>query len=420
MHFTGGKGGGLIETDFFKRRIDASAVTAALEEIYSQRDRIDIVNMSFVTKNNNRDWFEPIKMMQDTVLFVVSAGNDGESVPKQCAESADGVYPAFWSLHLSNVITVGATEPFGKHRAIWKERDEKNKQIVKSSNFGCAVDLAVPGLNVQFTDVTDVNVASSNGAGTSFAAPLVTAAAAMLKAIRPEKTPWDVREHLLANTDQITVCENGTCPGYGEQTWNLLRIDRAVRDWLPNGPAPARPPTHTPTPTRFVYEELEFNLSPAPTPVPILTVTPTHTPTQVPTPTAGPAPFATPVPTASPTPVPTPTPTSVPTRTPRPTPTPTPTPTTPPRVPEAPSGLTQSEYQLLRDVYDCGRRSTAFKWTVISIDLFANLAGYRTSISEEVMDTWDLFLPAFAELLRADPEAAETLSGLLDLFCRQN
>ena len=55
---------------------------------------------------------------------------------------------------------------------------------------------------------------------------------------------------------------------------------------------------------------------------------------------------------------------------------------------------------------------------MISIDFLANLTSYRTVITEEIMDTWELFLPAFTELLRADPEAAETLSGLLDLFCR--
>ena len=82
--------------------------------------------------------------------------------------------------------------------------------------------------------------------------------------------------------------------------------------------------------------------------------------------------------------------------------------------------MTELEYQLLHDVYACGQQSTVFKWTVISLDFFANLTGYRTLITEEVMDDWDLFLPAFTELLRADSEAAETLSELLDLFCRQN
>ena len=82
--------------------------------------------------------------------------------------------------------------------------------------------------------------------------------------------------------------------------------------------------------------------------------------------------------------------------------------------------MTELEYQLLHDVYACGQQSTVFKWTVISLDFFANLTGYRTLVTEEVMEDWDLFLPAFTELLRADSEAAETLRELLDLFCRQN
>ena len=199
-------------------------------------------------------------------------------------------------------------------------------------------------------------------------------------------------------------------------------------------------PTPTPTPTPFFY--FEYYPLPTPTPFPYIdhydsstpnvTPTPTATPpdtltptpnvvpvlmaTQTPTPT--PAPSTTPVPTAAPTAFPTPSPTPVPTRTPTPTLRPTPTATPPPLVPAPPPGSSQIEYQLLRDVYDCGQRSTVFKWTVISIDFLANLTSYRTVITEEIMDTWELFLPAFTELLRADPEAAETLSGLLDLFCR--
>ena len=72
----------------------------------------------------------------------------------------------------------------------------------------------------------------------------------------------------------------------------------------------------------------------------------------------------------------------------------------------------------MTDVYSCGQQSPAFKWLVISIDSFANLAGNRTTIKNEVMDKWHLFLPVFLELFEADPQASETLTGLLDLFCR--
>ena len=174
-------------------------------------------------------------------------------------------------------------------------------------------------------------------------------------------------------------------------------------------PSPAPAPTLTPTPSP--------TLTRTPTPTPTLTATPVPLPTQTPTSAVTPRPTSTPVPTARPTQVPTATPVPVPTWTPIPTRTPTPP---PPRVPAPPPGLTELEYQLLHDVYACGQQSTVFKWTVISLDFFANLTGYRTLITEEVMDDWDLFLPAFTELLRADSEAAETLSELLDLFCRQN
>ena len=117
IHFTGGNG--LTDSNFDDSKIDSAAVTAALEAIFEHRGSIDIVNMSFVSPNKNQVWLDLIEMIENDVLFVVAAGNDGASVPKQCTRDASGVVPALWSLSVSNVVTVAATERSGMHRALW-------------------------------------------------------------------------------------------------------------------------------------------------------------------------------------------------------------------------------------------------------------------------------------------------------------
>ena len=249
--------------------------------------------------------------------------------------------------------------------------------------------------------------------------------------------PSQHREIRVGQSTEYQFTIEDDISGDWEATFSLYRGPRALASTI-QGISIAegvrrgvRIPSPTPTPTSFPWDNALIAPSPTPTltptPSPTLTRTPTPTPTltatpvplstQTPTSAVTPRPTSTPVPTATPTQVPTATPVPVPRWTPIPTQTPTPP---PPRVPAPSPGLTDLEHQLLRDVYACGQQSTVFKFTVISVDFFANLAGYRTLITESVMDDWDLFLPAFTELMRADPEAAETLSELLDLFCRQN
>ena len=218
--------------------------------------------------------------------------------------------------------------------------------------------------------------------------------------------PWTVRFDLYRDSYRVSHITEMNRP-FDVPPIPALSAPPLLHD--PSTLEPFASPKPTPTPT--------VTPTPLPTHTRTLTPTPTATPVTVPTPTAAPGPTSVPAPTASPTQVPTATPAPVPTTTPVPTQTPTPP---PPRVPAPPPGLTELEYQLLRDVYACGQQSTVIKLTVISLEFFANLTGYQTLITKEIMEDWDLFLPAFTELLRADSEAAEMLSELLDLFCRQN
>lgn len=74
------------------------------------------------------------------------------------------------------------------------------------STYSSQVDICAPGVNVRFTNQ---NNTYSNGWGTSFAAPLVSGAAALLKAYRPELDAIQIAEQLRVSSDIVdTLTDN--------------------------------------------------------------------------------------------------------------------------------------------------------------------------------------------------------------------
>ena len=108
------------------------------------------------------------------IVYIVSAGNDGKD--------ASTYSPA----HVEGVITVGAYD--------------ENDTFSSFSNYGPVVDLLAPGENIislshikeELKD--DENILNS---GTSFAAPHVTAAAALYMGLHKDASPAEVKEILL-------------------------------------------------------------------------------------------------------------------------------------------------------------------------------------------------------------------------------
>lgn len=120
------------------------------------------------------------------VLFVLSAGNSGLPVAFFTPANLGAI---------KNVITVGATD--------------LNDQRALFSNFGSAIGIAAPGTFVYIPDVLEKNgirqsdIYDSVGEGTSFSAPLVTGVAGILKAIKPELTPGEIKDILQKSADPI-------------------------------------------------------------------------------------------------------------------------------------------------------------------------------------------------------------------------
>jgi hypothetical protein len=143
-------------------------------------------------------------------------------------------------------------------------------------------DVVAPGVGVLTTDLYGLY---TTVAGTSFSAPSVSGALALLRSAYPAATVAQLRAALTA-----TAVDLG--PAGADSTFGSGRIDvLAAYQLLASSPTPTPTPVATPTPT------------------PVATPTSTAPPTPTPTPAPTPTPTLSPTPTPSPTPAPTPTPT---------------------------------------------------------------------------------------------------------------
>ncbi|PSC74673.1 alkaline phosphatase isoform A [Micractinium conductrix] len=123
----------------------------------------------------------------DAALFVVAAGNERKNVDALAVEKRP--YPA--SYDLPHIVSVAATI------------DSSGDDIATYSNYGRTwVHLGAPG--------TDVYSAVGTGAssyaemsGTSMACPVVSGAAALLWAAKPDATVAQVRQALLSSVDPV-------------------------------------------------------------------------------------------------------------------------------------------------------------------------------------------------------------------------
>ena len=130
---------------------------------------VDIINMSLGGRRGGPILRDAVNYANNHgVLVVASAGNDGGTKPR---------YPAAFS----DAVAVGATD--------WRDR------MVWWSQHGSWVDLVAPGVKIAST-VPDDQYAL--GSGTSFSAPLVSGAAALLLSKHPSWTVDELHDALLA------------------------------------------------------------------------------------------------------------------------------------------------------------------------------------------------------------------------------
>lgn len=158
---------------------DGSGTTASLIQAihYAEANGASICNLSLSSSKNDRALYQAIA--QSNMLFIVAAGNDSANI------DLSPTYPA--SYNLDNILSVANLCYDGV--------------LHHTSNYGASsVDLAAPGTHILST--TPGN-RYSYMTGTSMAAPMVTAAAAMIYTQFDGITLADVKEILLASVKPL-------------------------------------------------------------------------------------------------------------------------------------------------------------------------------------------------------------------------
>lgn len=155
--------------------VSTESVVQAIQ--YAEANGASICNISLGTSYDEPALYQAIA--DSSMLFVVAAGNDGtnnDDIP---------CYPA--SYELDNIISVANLN--------------YNGALHHTSNYGAvSVDLAAPGSYI-FSTVSENYYDYMTG--TSMAAPMVTAAAAMLYSYHGDITLADVREILLSSVTKL-------------------------------------------------------------------------------------------------------------------------------------------------------------------------------------------------------------------------
>ncbi|MBV0890880.1 S8 family serine peptidase [Paracoccus sp. Z118] len=179
----------LVAVDAFHRagqdqRTDAFALVRALDHLRDRQARI--VNLSLAGPPNDALEAQIAEMERQGLVLIAAAGNMGPSAPP--------AYPAAYP----QVIAVTGVDRRGA--------------VYRRANRGPHIDIAAPGVDVW-------TAASVSGArtktGTSYAAPFVSAAAALLLQAQPSLTAAEVRARLLERTRDLGAEGRDNIFGHG-------------------------------------------------------------------------------------------------------------------------------------------------------------------------------------------------------------
>ncbi|MCD8048897.1 MAG: S8 family serine peptidase [Clostridia bacterium] len=202
---------GIVQSDNVKimsvKALGGSSGSGTTESIirairHAEANGASICNLSLGTSSDDQALY--MTLASSDMLFVVAAGNDGANTDEEPC------YPA--SYDLDNIISVANVSYDGN--------------LHYSSNYGSeTVDIAAPGTYILST-TTDGSY--SYMTGTSMAAPMVTAGAAMLYSHYTDITLADVKEILLSSAKQLDSLSDTTVSGGMLDLYAALTYDHSL------------------------------------------------------------------------------------------------------------------------------------------------------------------------------------------------
>ncbi len=209
---------------------DGSGTTASIIEAirYAENNGASICNLSLGTSQNDMALYHTIA--DSSMLFIVASGNDGRNIDRfPC-------YPASYSL--DNIISVANLNVDGR--------------LHPTSNYGASsVDIAAPGTYILSTAPQNTYCYMT---GTSMAAPMVTAAAAMVYSHFDQSSLADVKEILLSSATTLDSLHSRTASSgmlnlgaalsarTAPSKTDSSQTDPAQAEPGPQQPAPVEPP----------------------------------------------------------------------------------------------------------------------------------------------------------------------------------
>lgn len=165
--------------------------------VYAINKGAKVINLSCCAEGDSLLYEEAMKMIYDHNVSVVAAsGNESQDVAN--------VTPS----KIPSVITVSSID--------------KNLRLSSFSNYGAAIDFAAPGGEIE---IINYKGGTNVSMGTSFSAPLISAAVALIYSCNIEFTPDDIMEILSENA--IDLGEKGwdRFYGYGMVDMELIEDD---------------------------------------------------------------------------------------------------------------------------------------------------------------------------------------------------
>lgn len=199
---------------------------------YAVDNGADIINVSFVGTSVSADFYNSLwNAYQKGVLIVAAAGNDRNDETGTENLTKVRQYPICLDANNSANWILGVTAVNLKDK------------LSAFADYGDCVDLSAPGERIYSTHKYAPEYGYTENfdgawSGSSFSAPLVAGAAALVKSIRPDWRAKELTANLLASADDI----DGLNFGYaGQMGYGRLNVGRAVALAMASSSAPKLP-----------------------------------------------------------------------------------------------------------------------------------------------------------------------------------